>query len=621
MSDINELTPQERHEFSKALVRQRFNRKEDLKYWLMHYLQVDLADCIVSRYATSTPLDMVWDIYQFCANEETDEPLSTFYIAGRGSQKTLSSAVLAVLLPLHFGRGIVHLGGTEDQANRAYSYFKKFVGKPYISDYLKDVPKISKTTFIVAGNEVDVEILPITEASVQGPHQPVVSIDELASLAPNKLAAYPSIAGIPIYTPDTGRPWVKFGISSRKGRYTIIETEYEERHKTGAVFKFWTALENTKRCPDSISGTEPLTMYVNPFENKAILEAEYEKLDDLEKGKFERVEAKKGCYTCPLKALCSGDLKKQTSLCKTLKPVKATISDFKSSPFDWFLSQRMSLQPSAEDLVYPKFKRNEFEKTPREMYTVFSGKDPGFDITEDDLIREMIKAGVKRYAGVDHGYTHPFAIVVIFEDSSNNVYIMCSYEESGLEPPECVQIVQEMKEKYRFTHLYPDTASPAVNKMISKVVNVGDDFNKNPTEGIALIRDKMCPSAGGTKLYGLKGRVDSLVNNFEKYHFAYDTSGKLTDKPVKEFDDSHDALSYPAQNRWHRSKPIVTANTGVDPLNDPQKQKEPIDEYKKKVQAQYDNWLTQQINQEQKVQGASGGVKSSKSKTFFWEID
>lgn len=622
MSDVNELTPQERHEFSKALVRQRFRCKEALKYWLMYYLDVDLADCIVSRHATSTPLDMVWDIYQFCANETNEEPLSTFYIAGRGSQKTLSSAVLAIILPLHFGRGIVHLGGTEDQANRAYSYFKKFASKPYISDYLKDAPKISKTTFIVAGNEVDIEILPITEASVQGPHQPVVSIDELASLAPNKLAAYPSIAGIPIYTPDTGRPWVKFGISSRKGRYTIIETEYEDRHKTGSVFKFWTALENTKKCPDSISGTEDLVMYVNPFENKALLESEFEKLEEIEKDKYERVNAKKGCYTCPLKAMCGGDLKRQTSTCRTLKPTKATITDFKTSPFDWFLSQRMSLQPSAEDLVYPRFKRVEFEKTPREMYTIFSGRDPGFDVTEEQLINEMVRVGVKRYAGVDHGYTHPFAIVIIFEDSQNNIYIMHSYEESGLEPPEVVDLVQKLKLKYRFTHLYPDTASPAINKMLKKIVNVGDDFTKVPADGIALIRDKMCPSVGGTKMYGVKGACDSLINNLEKYHFAYDTAGKLTDKPVKEFDDSHDALSYPAQNRWHRSKPIVTANQPADPLNDPlNPKKESTEQYGQKVQAQYDNWLTQQINQAQKVQGGSAGVQSSKSKTFFWEID
>src|ERR1017187_2679150 len=161
MSEENkDLTPQQQDEWNKLLVRRRLNTKEDLKQWLLNYLDVDLADCIVSRYATSTPLDMVWDIYSFCSKTDNadEEPLSTFYIAGRGSQKTLSSAVLAILLPLHFKRGVVHLGGTEDQANRAYAYFKKFVGKPYIKPFLQDAPKISKTIFVVEGEEVEIEI-------------------------------------------------------------------------------------------------------------------------------------------------------------------------------------------------------------------------------------------------------------------------------------------------------------------------------------------------------------------------------------------------------------------------------------------------------------------------------
>lgn len=586
----------------------------------MTFLDVDLADCVVSRYATSTPLDMVWDIYQFCVNDTNDEPLSTFYIAGRGSQKTLSSAVLAILLPLHFSRGIVHLGGTEDQANRHYAYFKKFANKKYIKPYLKEDPKISKSTFIVEGNEVEIEILPITDASVQGPHQPVVSIDELASLAPNKLAAYPSIAGIPVYTHD-GKPWVKFGISSRKGRYTIIETEYEERHKTGAIFKFWTVLENTKRCPDEISGVEPLDMYVNALENVALLENEYRLLPPLEQTKLDKVTARKGCYTCPLRAMCSGDLKKQTSTCRSLKPVRATIADFKLSTFDWFISQRMSLQPSAEDLVYAKFRRENFEKTPREIYKIFTGTDPGVDLTKADIIRELIKAGVKRYAGVDHGYTHPFAIVIVFEDSVGNVFVMHAYEESGLEPGEVVDLVFKLKEEYRFTVVYPDIAAPAINKMLKKIVTVKDDFTKNVDAGIQLIRHKMNPSVPPSKFYGLKGEVAPLINNLEKYHFQLDTAGKLTDKPVKEFDDSHDALSYIAQNRWNSSKAIINPTETVQESEIGKDNKEKPGIYKAKVEKQYDNWMQKEIGSAITEQGAAPGMNKSKSGNHFWDIE
>lgn len=616
-NDFNSLTPQEQDEFSKILVVQKLRSKEQLKYWLKYFLDVDLIDTKVSRFATSTPLDFVWDIYEFCLNDKNEEPLSLFGIAGRGSQKTLGAAVLQVILPLHFKRGVVHLGGTDAQANRAYNYFRKFALRQYIKPYLVGEPKISRSEFNVGGKIVENEILSITLASVNGPHQPVVSIDELASLAPNKLAAYPSIAGIPVYTED-GRPWVKFGISSRYGRYTVIETEYENREETGAIFKFWTILENTKRCPDSISGTEDFSYYVDIFDNKAVTIQEYEKLDLVDKDKFEKVNAKKGCFSCPMKVVCAGDAKKQNSKCRTLKPIRATISEFKQSQYDWFLSQKMSLQPSSEDLVYPKFKRKEFEKTPRQMYEVCFGKDPQAEITEEDLIREFKKAGLKRYAGVDHGYTHPFALVIIYEDSLGNVYIMKSFEQSGLEPPEVVDVIQKFKLKYDFTVVYPDTANPAVNNMIKKVVKVIDDFNKSPHDGIALIRQKMCPSVGPTKFYGLSGNVDSLINNLEKYHFSYASDGKLTDKPVKEFDDSHDGLSYAAQNRWNKGKLITSPN---DPNFNKKEKEETKEQYAEKVNKQYDDWLSQQIKQTTAERGGTSGTKSSKSKNFFWDVD
>jgi hypothetical protein len=614
------LTQEEEDAYYSRLVLQRLTSREDLKNWILGFLDVDLADCKVSRYATSTPLDMTWEIYEFCANQTNDDPMTIMFIAGRGSQKTLSCAVLQILLPLHFGRGVVHLGGTEDQANRAYSYFKKFVNRKYIKNFLKDDPKISKTSFVVNSKEVDIEILPLTIASVNGPHQPVVSIDELASLAPNKLEAYPSIAGIPVYTHD-GKPWIQFGISSRKGRYTIIETEYEERHKTGTIFKFWTTLENTQRCPDEISGTEPLEMYVNPFEAKALLQQEFDELDPLKKDAFEKVNAKKGCYSCPLASQCGGDLKNQISTCRSLQPTRATIKNFKKSPLDWWLSQRMSLQPSAEDLIYPKFSRKDFEKTPREIYKIFTGIDPGVDLTKADIIRELVKSGVKRYAGVDHGYTHPFAIVIVFEDSVGNVFVMKAYEETNLEPGDLVDLVAKLKVEFQFTTIYPDTAAPAINKMLKKVSVVKDDFKKDVDAGIQLIRHKMNPSVGPTKFYGLKGEVTPLVNNLEKYHFQLDGGGKLTDKPVKEFDDSHDALSYIAQNRWNSSKAIINPTETIQESEIGKDNKEKPGIYKAKVEKQYDNWMQKEIGSAITEQGASPGMSQSKNKSHFWDIE
>jgi hypothetical protein len=201
-----------------------------------------------------------------------------------------------------------------------------------------------------------------------------------------------------------------------------------------------------------------------------------------------------------------------------------------------------------------------------------------------------------------------------------NAFIMKTYEESGLEPGDVVDTVQKLKIKYQFTVIYPDTASPAINKMLKKICTVSDDFKKDVDAGIQLIRHKMSPNVGPTKLYGLKGQVDSIINNLEKYHFSYDTSGKLTDKPVKEFDDSHDALSYIAQNRWNSGKAIVTTNetqsTELDKNN-----KEKPELYQEKVQKQYDGWLQKEIGVTVKEAGGSTGTKKAKSGSFYWDID
>lgn len=611
--DIDKLTPEQREEVVRALVTKRLESKEDLKFWLLHFLAVDLADCTVSRFSTSNPLEMVWDVYQFWANQSIDSPLTTFYIAGRASQKTLSCAVLQVLLPLHFGIGVVHFGGTKDQASRAYDYFKKFITRPYVKDYLKEEPTQQKTLINLNGNEIKVQILPISPMAVQGPHEPVVSLDELASLSPDKMRAYDDISGVPITSTD-GHPWIKFGISSRKGRYTVIETEYDNRLKSGAVFKFWTVLENTQQCPESIRTNQPLDMYVNIYENEALLKEQYDSLDITRKSKYEKVNAYRGCYTCPLKAVCSGDLAKQTSTCKTLRPVKSTMQEFKeAASLEWFLSQKMSLTPSSEGLIFPKFKREKFEKTANEIYRIWKGEDPGRIISNQELIDEMIRAGVRRRLGLDHGYTHPASFIVVFQDPSDNIYVMKAVKQSGLEPNEVVELVTKLKNKYQLSICHPDTARPDVNKMLKKIMKVGDNFDKDPDWGITLIRGKISPPTGGTKFFGLSGEVNDLSDEMEKYHYSTDSSGKFTEEPVKEFDDAIDALSYDAQNQW-----------GMKRVNIPHEQgevrQESKEEYIQKVQSQVNNWLTDQIKEHVQEQTGGSSTNASKNRGVVWDF-
>jgi len=614
--DLENLSDAEKEAIAKILLFQRLQNKEQLRLWLIKYLGVDLADQTVSRFATSNPLDMVWDIYQFCADEINEDPCDCRYIAGRASQKTLSLAALKVLLPLHFKRSVVHLGGTKAQAKRAYSYFKKFVNRPFIKPLLKSEPIQEKTVFIVDGEELEIEILPISPMSVQGPHAPVVSLDELASLAPDKVKAYEDVSGIPVYTTD-GKPWIKFGISSRKGAYTVIEREYEERDQTGTKFKFWTVLENTQKCPDSISGTEKFSYYVNALENKAVTQEELNTYSELEKTKFELVHARRGCFTCPLKAICAGDLKNQKSSCRTLRPTRSVIQEFKGAELQWFLSQKMSMTPSLEGLVFPKFKRGAFEKTPTQLYEIFTGEKASREFSEEELISLMLSKGCKAYAGLDHGYSpDPMVLVVIYEDAVGKIYIMNVYAQTNLDPEQLCAKIFEFQDKYKFTHLYPDPAGPAENALIKKAkrVKVIDDFDKKGQIeiGISLIRQKISPNSGETKIYGVKGNCDFFVKEMEKYHNEEDAAGNILDSPFDEFNHSIDALRYAAINRWEKGGRIM--HSTEQPVKTETKE-----QYVEKVEKQNANWLLEKIN-EATSDGQSVNIKKSRNGGSRWDI-
>lgn len=603
-------------ELARKFLRERLKSKEDLKNWLKGYLDVDLADCKVSRFATATPLDMVWDIYQLCASEDNVRPKDLRYIAGRSSQKTLSLATLQVLLPLHFKRSVVHFGGTMAQAQRAYAYFNQFVNMPYIKEYLSSPPTQRKTVFSIDGQEVTVEILSITPASVQGAHAPIVSLDELASLAPDKVRAYADIRGVPTYTID-GRPWYKFGISSRKGAYTVIEKEFEQSKISGILFYFWTVLENTRRCPDIISGTEPYSYYVNISDNQALTEEQYQLISPSEKSKYERVNAYKGCFECPLRVVCAGDLKNQKSTCRTLRPVESVIEEFKLADYDWFISQQMSLTPSLEGLVFPKFKRLTFEKTPNEMYKIFTGTEPPRDLTDMELVQFMLAKGVKSYAGLDYGYTDPTAIVIIFEDGQENIYIMKVFAKVGMDPDQLVDTLRDLHSVYKFDYLFPDTSQPALNTLIRKkrFVKVIDDFDKKGQiqNGIALIRQKLSPSVGESKIYGLKGHCDALVEEFEKYHYSTDSSGKSLDEPADEYNHAIDALRYAAINMWKKGM----VGMGIIPIDNNDNTKNKVSEGQDPMQAVFNDWMQNKLS-DAKIN--NNQLTTKKRKGIVWEI-
>jgi len=613
--------------------------KDHLADWLNLYLDFHVFDTQVSRFATSSPLDALWEAYDFMMRPDSRKPKTFLFASARSTQKTITLAAFDILQVLHGKRNLVHFAGSKDQVDSGYSYIKAFASMPYIRDLIDGDITQTGTDFYIpeSDNElwlngstckelkekcpdelrkVEILVRPITPYTVQGLHMST-TVDEIHTLKGEKAAAYKDIRKIPIASWD-GKPWIRLGISSRKSPNSIVEHEIENKDKTGLIVRQWTVFEGVEQCPADRHGNEFIhDRYINVYNGVELTEDQFGLYDKKDKDKFEKATLSTGCLTCPLRTVCLGDLSKHKEVNKHHQSIEAAITDFVSDgDRSWYIAQCLSLQPSREGLVFSRFDTATFEKTPREVYNIFTGTDPGRDISEQEIISVMVKAGVKRYAGLDHGFTDPMAIASIYEDSVGRVYIMSVISLTGLEPNQVVDQVRLMVEKYQVTHLYPDTAQPSINELIRKarIILVVDDFDKKDgiANGITLIRSKITPSGGGeTMMVGLKGNCNPLVYEMERYHYMTDTSGKILDEPEDLYNHTVDALRYAAINRWNKGSRVM--GTSYEP-----KTQETHKEYAENIQNQSSTWLADKINDASN--GEAVFIKKSKNKGNMWDI-
>ena len=64
--------------------------RNELKAWIKYFLNLELPDVTVSRYSDTNPLDVIWEVYDICVNNNNPDKIKELlFVAGRGSGKTL----------------------------------------------------------------------------------------------------------------------------------------------------------------------------------------------------------------------------------------------------------------------------------------------------------------------------------------------------------------------------------------------------------------------------------------------------------------------------------------------------------------------------------------------------
>jgi hypothetical protein len=524
--------------------------REELLNWIRFFLGFYPLDVRVSRYATSTPADMVWELYQAMMKEPYNPRLS-IWIAARGHQKTATVAIFEILALFHGKRNVFHLAAIEKQAARAKEWANKFSTREHLKPYFSGTNNASVIQLNHPETEdpLTYEIAPAQLTRVQGPRSNVMVIDEVSVLKGERIQAYKEAAYIPVNTLD-GKPPIVASITSRRGAYTVTEEEIANASKTGTQVKFWTCLEGTKVCPETRRGKDRVDLYVDILKNRVIEQPQYNALPFKEQDAFKKVEMYSNCKSCPIAAICQGDLAAKRKTYKFMRTIEDLIVDFRKSEYDLFLSQMMSLQPSTEGLVFSKYSSAQHKISYRKMWEIYTGEDPNRDITEGELVARFRADGVPCYAGIDWGVTNdPSVAVFAFVTPSEQVFVLRAHYahlDAQLFLDELWNVFHQfyLPQKY-----FCDSAQPGNIRMMKRNWGfpVSEDDKKDRTiiEGIFQIRRLLSPSVGPPKFYIADQNCDKLDEEFRKYHHATDTAGKIIDDAFED-DWNHglDAVRY-----------------------------------------------------------------------------
>lgn len=147
--------------------------------------------------------------------------------------------------------------------------------------------------------------------------------------------------------------------------------------------------------------------------------------------------------------------------------------------------------------------------------------------TKPDHLHDFIYA-------IDYGFTHPTALLKIwYTPESREIYVEELIYESYLTPTDIVERFDSLNIA-KHAQIIAETARPEINNDLKRKGYKITNANKNVSEGILNV-----------KTFNIT--ISSLAENTIKENFNYrykKHNGKISEEPVKLYDDSMDALRY-----------------------------------------------------------------------------
>lgn len=404
-------------------------------------------------------------------------------------------------------------------------------------------------------------------ANCNGPHVPLVVVDEIDTVSGEGLKAFKEISGM--LDSRDGKKALRVGISTRKTRYGLMNRQIENAENEGRTVRRWTAFEFMERCSDERSGTKKIPLYVNQDKMEVLTEVEFNKRDKNKQKEFVMHEGFEGCAKCPIFSICLTDAKKQTSKSPMLKNLDTDlIQKVKAEGADWALAQLMNLKPSVEGIIYREFEEKIHVKDWNQMWEILTGKEfPGI-CTHDMFVKKCHELKMPCYAGIDWGYSSPNTVVFFFMDKKDNVYVV---KTDGMTQISTPTWINHIKTKYHLMYrvqLYvPDQADQgSIQEMMKAGLPVSNNADKGQImTGIQVIKKLLkVPGTTEAKLFLNKETCQHIISEFGLYHYKLDAAGLVTDDPDSDNDHWLDALRYPLTLLLGKSNIILGGGLDFD---------------------------------------------------------
>ncbi len=565
--------------------------KEELHFWILGWLGIDLPDCTVSDESNSNPMELVWECYDRMRRNDLEGFQRLLAYAGRGGIKTLGASILEMLQVLHLERPTTHMAAIIDQGKVSQEYVLDFVARDTIRDF-KVSQNDRRINFLQFYNEgtgqtinrdewrqltnqerrvfrripTYIKLVPCTMTGANSTHTLNMTVDEVDVVPTQHIRAYRQAKHIP--EPRRGKLPFTLLTSTRKSSIGLVQKEIDEAQKTGTVIKHWNLIDVTEACPPERHKPEgPMTTrYIRDSDFSHVDQAEYDQLDESERQKYYAKEAYEGCVTCPLFAACKGALAtKQLSKSFMLKPLAGVIQRFRETDPEEAQTELMCRKADASGLVFPRFSRLTHGRTAQELAMMVTGEPMPDGYTYQQLLDLLRSRDARFGVGIDYGFTHPFAWVLGAQWGRYMFFIDCD-ERSGLELDEKIRICEPLKVYNPW--IFADPEDPASTKTFKRKGFRMKDWQKFPGSvkfSIDVVRMKLKPAIGEATLYFCSDnpRIDYLMGRMEKYPLVMDVSGMPTDEPNDEGFDLPVAVRYLVMNTYAPNGKLIGSEIGT----------------------------------------------------------